>query len=187
MNAVISLGCKRLCCLAAMMKAIMTIRVAGLALAASALTTAPALADDETRTERSVSTSAERSVTTQPLRDRRYVYTNRVAQTRGTSDNQVARPEGVNQFGQTRRDVEALESTAIRACRSAVTRKGNANGFGIVSFEAAQRAIQTGPEGFTVTLYDVDFQARRGVIERNVRCIVERGTRIETIEGVPAL
>ncbi|MEM7493040.1 MAG: hypothetical protein AAF296_06625 [Pseudomonadota bacterium] len=178
-----------------MMKAIMTIRVAGLALAASALTTASALADDETRTERSVSTStersvstsAERSVTTKPLRDRRYVYTNRVNQTRGTSNDQVARPEGVNQFGQTRREVQALESTAIRACRSAITRKGNANGFGIVSFEPAQRAIQTGPEGFTVTLYNVDFQARRGVIERNVRCVVERGTRVETLDGVPAL
>jgi hypothetical protein len=159
-----------------MMKAVMNTRVAALALAATALTTAPALADHGKRSGVTVSVSTNGGVSVHKTRynDRYY-----------GRDYRHDYRRDVNEYGQTRQEVRRLKRTAIRACRRAIRSEADYLGFYDVDFDNGRRAWQIGPRGFEVRFNEVEFENRRGEIERPVTCIVRRGDRVKQIHGIP--
>ncbi|MEM7493039.1 MAG: hypothetical protein AAF296_06620 [Pseudomonadota bacterium] len=162
-----------------MMKGIINTRVAALALAASALFTPVAFADHGKRSGFSVSISTDRSSLTYKAGHHGHVYDKRFGQ------SHFHNRRGVNEFGQTRREVRERRRTAIRACRRAIRNEANIIGFRDVDFDDGRRARQIGPAGFVVTFNEVEFETRRRDIERSVRCVVRRGTRVVSLEGIP--
>ncbi|MEM1391006.1 MAG: hypothetical protein AAGG45_07975 [Pseudomonadota bacterium] len=157
----------------------MNTRVAALALAASALFTPVALADHGKRSGVSVSISTERGAFLYQAGYTGHVYDGRFSQKRAYNQR------GVNQFGQTRREVRERRRTAVRACRRAINREANIIGFRDVDFDDGRRARQIGPAGFVVTFNEVEFETRRRDIERSVRCVVRRGAQVVSLEGIP--
>lgn len=178
-NGPLRLGCNATCFSDLMINRIMTTRVASLALAATALTIAPAFADHGKRSGVSVSVSTDRGA---------FIYqtghTGHVANRRYHQSNDYGR-RNLNQWGQTRYEVRDLKRTAIRACRRAIVNEANYIGFRDVDFDYGRRARQIGPRGFEVTFNEVEFEGRRRDFERPVTCIVRRGTNVKELVGIP--
>ena len=157
-----------------MMKRIMTPRVAALALAATPLFAAPALADAPGRhaaASPAVSVnlgdaSLYVSVGHDRWRDRDGRYHNR------------------SRYGQAPWEVRQMRREARQMCVRAVNRAGYRAGFRDVDVDDDIRTRQIGRYAFQVRLDDVEFEGRRREFERDVTCVVRRG-RIESISGIP--
>lgn len=168
----------------------MTTRAAVQALAAPLLLTAPALADKGhskgKRANATISIGNGHSGITVSTSNRGY---NAYGYNRsyGHSNRGYNRGYryGVNEWGQTRREVKQLKRQAIRACRQAIRQEANYKGFRDVDFDDGRRAYQNGRQGFRVTFNEVEFEGRRRDIERQVTCQVRRGTNVKWIDGIP--
>ncbi|MEM1088337.1 MAG: hypothetical protein AAGH90_11455 [Pseudomonadota bacterium] len=168
-----------------MMKGIINNRVAALALAASALITPAALADNHKRSGVSISIGTDRGAFVYQTGHTGHVYDGRYHQSRHYSGHRYYGRRGLNEFGQTRREVRERRRTAIQACRQAIRSEAGFLGFRDVDFDDGRRARQIGPRGFVITFNEVEFETRRREIERPIRCTVRRGTRVTQLEGIP--
>jgi len=196
-NALLTLGCNRVCFSGLMINRIMTSRVAALALAAPLLFTAPALADHGRRGEATISVqngNARLSISTDGRysasygnyhgrRDNNRRY--RSGQRHGHNNRGYDRGYGLNNWGQDRYEVRQLERRATRACRRAIREEANYIGFRDVDFERRAYARQIGPRGFSVTFNRVEFEGRRRDFERSVTCTVRGGDNVKNIDGIP--
>ncbi len=197
-----------------MMKPIMTPRAAAVALAASALFAAPALAEHPAprtvTTETAIQTVLDEllgadsalSVTIgQTNYDRRYRgygrntgyygdrYYRRRDDRRYRRGHHDRRDRGydVNEWGQTRWHVRELKREAIRACRRSIHEEGHRIGFDDVEFERRARSRQTGPYSFRIYFREVEFERRRGrEIERDISCVFRRGY-VSDLRGMPRM
>lgn len=158
-----------------MMNRIMNIRVAAVALAASALIAAPAAADPVTgalaklETQLGGNTHLTVTVGHRDHRDFRY---------------QGHHSRGLNQWGQSRWEVRRLRRDALQECRAEISRVAWRIGFRDVDFDDDRRIRQIAPYGFRITYDDVEFEGRRREFERDVTCVVRRGD-VTRLEGVP--
>lgn len=154
----------------------MTLRVTAAAIAASVLLAAPAAADSVRRAIAKVETrlGADTSLILAV----------------GSSNHDHYRPHGqdyrrgLNQWGQTDREVRDLSRDAVQACRQAVRFEGRRLGFREVEFDDGHRVRQIGPRGFLVTFREVEFESRRREVETRVSCEVRRGSVVD-LEGLP--
>lgn len=207
LNAWFRQGCKSVCKSAVMMKPIMTPRAAAVALAASALFAAPALAEHTTprtvTTDTAIQTvlndvldsNSALSVTIgQTNYDRPYRGYSRRAGYDGDRDDRRYRTGhydrrdrgyNVNDWGQTRWQVNALKREAVQACRQTIHEEGHRAGFADVEFEKRARWRQSGPYRFRVNFEEVEFERRHGrKIEREISCVFRRGT-VSDLRGMP--
>ena len=169
-----------------MMKRIMKPRAAALALAAPLLFTAPALADHgkSDKLSGSITFETQNGALTLNVGERgyrSYGYSTR----RHHNYGHDYYGHGVNEWGQTRKEVKRLKRRAIRACRAAIRDEAHYLGFHDVDFEDGRRARQIGRKGFRVTFHEVEFEGRRRDFERPVTCIVRRGDYVKRIDGIP--
>ncbi len=91
---------------------------------------------------------------------------------------------GLNQYGQTDREVRQLSRDAVQACRQAVRYEARQLGYREVDIDDDQRVRQIGPRGFFVTLDEVEFEGRRRDVETRVSCEIRRGS-VVSVEGIP--
>lgn len=160
------------------MKPVMNIRVAAAAIAASALIAAPALAEGPT-----VRASFEDGRSALTIK----VGHNNHRDSRRDRRGGYGHGYGMNEWGQTRREVRYLKKSAIRQCRRAISQKAWNVGFRDVDFEYGrhgQDARQIGRRGFRIRFDDVEFEGRRRDFERDVTCVVRRG-EVVRLKGVP--
>ena len=157
------------------MKRIMNIRVAAVALAASALIAAPAAADPVK--------GALAQLETQLGSNTRLVVTV------GHRDSRDFRYHGrhgraLNQWGQSPAEVRRLRRDALQQCRAEINRTAWRIGFRDVDIDDDRRIRQIGPYGFEIRYDEVEFEGRRREFERDVTCIVRRGN-VTRLEGIP--
>jgi hypothetical protein len=156
-----------------MMKPIKSLGAAVVALAAPALFTLPAAAD--TRSVAKIETRISDSTTlTLALGSAGYDQHRRGGDYR----------RGLNQYGQTDREVRELSRDAVQACRQAVRYEARQLGYREVDIDDDQRVRQIGPRGFFVTLDEVEFEGRRRDVETRVSCEIRRGSVVR-VEGIP--
>jgi hypothetical protein len=159
-----------------MINRIMNLRVAAVALAASALIAAPAVADPVRGTvlELNKRVSSNTGLTIQ------------VAHNSGHSHRNTRRANHyrVNEWGQSQREVRQLKRDATQACRRAISRQAYNIGFRDVDFDDDRRVNQIGPNGFRVSFDEVEFEGRRREFERRVTCTVRRG-QVRHLDGIP--
>lgn len=155
-----------------MMKPIRTLGAAVVALAAPALITLPATAD----------TGALAKIETQIGSGARLTLAI------GSSGYDSHRPNdyrrGLNQYGQTDREVRELSRDARQACRQAVRTEARYLGYRDVDFDDDQRVRQVGPRGFIVSFDEVEFEGRRADRETRVTCEIRRGD-VVSVAGIP--
>ncbi|WP_146617175.1 hypothetical protein [Hyphomonas pacifica] len=157
-----------------MMKRIIKVRVAAVAVAASALTVAPAVAD--------------------PVRDSLAQIeahlgadTGLVVQIDHKDRGHRGRHRGsyrLNEWGQTRHQERQLRRDAIQTCRAEINRAAWRIGYRDVDFDDDRRVRQIGPYGFRIRFDDVEFEDRRRDREKDVTCEVRRG-HVTQLEGIP--
>ncbi len=159
-----------------MMKPIRTLGAAVVALAAPVLLAAPAAADPLGAVAKVETRISDNTTLTLAL---------------GSSSYEAAyRPRGqdyrrgLNQYGQTDREVRDLTRDAVQACRQAVRYEARQLGYRQVDIDDDQRVRQIGPRGFFVTFHEVEFESRRRDIEARVSCEVRQG-RVVHVEGIP--
>lgn len=159
-------------------------RVAAVALAASALIVAPAVADPVRgpvlELNKRLSNNAVLSVGVgthgqaqyhNAHHDRRY--------------ERHHRGHGYgNEWGQSRKDVRRLKRDATRECRRAIRYEARNIGFRDIDFDDGRRVRQIGPYGFRVSFHEVEFEGRRRDFERRVTCTVRRG-QVRHLDGIP--
>ena len=154
----------------------MNLRVAAVALAASALIAAPAVADPVRGAvlELNKRLSNNTGLTIQ------------VAHNSGHSHRNTRRANHyrVNEWGQSQREVRQLRLHATQACRRAITRQAYSIGFRDVDFDDDRRVRQIGPNGFRINFDEVEFESRRRDLERGVTCTV-RGGKVRQLDGIP--
>jgi hypothetical protein len=85
---------------------------------------------------------------------------------------------GLNQYGQTDREVRELSRDAVKACRRAVCYEARQLGYRNVEIDDDVYIRQVGPRGFFVTLGEGDFEGRRRDMETRVGSVI-------TVEGIP--
>jgi len=157
-----------------MLKPIRTLGAAVVALAAPALFALPAAADGPRGTIAKIETpllGAQVTLSTGARYDQR-------------NDFRSPRYNGLNEWGQTERQVSQLRRDAIQACRSAIRAEGRRAGFREVDFDGDHWARQLGPNGFHVTFNEVEFETKRRDVETRVSCEVRQG-RVSNISGIP--
>ncbi len=159
-----------------MMKPIRTLGAAVVALAVPALLTAPAAADPRGAVAKVETRISDSTSLTLAL---------------GSSGYEAAyRPRGhdyrrgLNQYGQTDREVRDLSRDAVQACRQAVRYEARQLGYREVNIDDDKRVRQIGPRGFFVTFREVELENRRRDIEARVSCEVRKG-RVTSVEGIP--
>lgn len=170
MNALVRPRSIMSCFAARMMKRIMNIRVAAVALAASALTVASAMADPVAKID-----------------TRRGANTGLVIQVDHNDHGYRGRPKGgyrLNEWGQTHFEERRLRRDAVRTCRAEINRAAWRTGYRDVDFDDDRRVRQIGPYGFRIRFDDVEFEGRRRDRERDVTCVVRRG-HVTQLEGIP--
>jgi hypothetical protein len=153
-------------------------RAAALALAAPLLFAAPALADQGYSGKRvtgSISVQTGNGALQFNVDNRGY----------GTVGYNTNRRYGHDGYYGDRRAHRQMKRQAIRACRRAIRDEAHYRGFRDVDFDDGRYAEQIGPRGFRVTFNEVEFETRRGDIERSVTCIVRRGDQVRDIRGIP--
>lgn len=91
---------------------------------------------------------------------------------------------GLNQYGQTDREVRELSRDAVQSCRQAVRYEARQLGFRDVYIDDDQRVRQIGPRGFFVTFNEVEFEGRRREVETRISCEIRRGS-VVSLEGIP--
>ena len=174
MNTTFTPGSTAACFPAPMINRIMTFRVAAAAFAVPALFAAPAAADPVrgaiVQLEQKL--GANTSLMLQVGHNDRYARHDR-------------RNYRVNQWGQSEREVRGLSRDAVQACRRVVAKQAYRIGYRDVDFDDDRRVRQIGPNGFRVTLDDVEFEGRRRDRERDVTCTIRRG-QVVNVEGIPA-
>ena len=156
------------------MKRIVNTRVVAVALAASALIAAPAVADPVRGTIARLETGLGSNTSLVVQLGARNAHDFRY---------QGRRSYAVNQWGQSRREVQQLRQNALRECRAEIGRVAWRIGYRDVDFDDDRRIRQIAPYGFRITYDDVEFEGRRREYERDVSCVVRRGdvTRLEGI------
>ncbi len=163
-----------------MMNRITHLRVAAVALAASALFVLPAAADaPAARATIATKVGGNTSLVVQVGgRDTRSDF-------RGDRGHRDDRRGGrFNQWGQTQWEVERLTDAAVQACRAGISREARQIGYRDVDFDSRARTEQIGPEGFRVFFREVEFEGRRRDRESSVSCTIRHG-RIADIDGMP--
>lgn len=174
MNARFRAGLGRPCFSVLMIKPIRTLGAAVVALAAPALFALPAAADGPRGTIAKIETpllGAQVNLSTGARYDQR-------------NDFRSPRYNGLNEWGQTERQVSQLRRDAVQACRSAIRTEARRAGFRDVDFDDDLWARQLGPNGFQVTFNEVEFETKRRDIETRVSCDVRHG-RVSTVSGIP--
>lgn len=91
---------------------------------------------------------------------------------------------GLNQFGQTEREVRELSRDAKQACREAVRYEAHNLGYYDVDFDDDEYVRQISRRGFLVNFDDVEFEGYRYDRETRITCEVRRGDVI-AVEGIP--
>ena len=81
--------------------------------------------------------------------------------------------------------MRGLSRDAVQACRRVVAKQAYRIGYRDVDFDDDRRVRQIGPNGFRVTLDDVEFEGRRRDRERDVTCTIRHGN-VVNVEGIPA-
>lgn len=166
------------------MKRVMNIRVAAVAVAASALIIAPAFAegpsvraqfDTELADGRSgLSIQIGHNSHRDYRQSRRHGYGN-------------GHGYGANEWGQTRREIRRLRRSAVRQCRQVINQEAWRIGLRDVDYEEGRRGKdvrQIGRRGFRIHFNDVEFEGRRRDFERDVSCTVRRG-EVVRLNGMP--
>ncbi|MEQ9507230.1 MAG: hypothetical protein RLO80_13290 [Hyphomonas sp.] len=159
-----------------MMKPIRTLGAAVVALAAPALLTLPAQADTRGALAQVETRIGDNTTLTLSLGGSTYDASYR---SRGSDYRR-----GLNQWGQTDREVRDLTRDALQACRQAVRTEGRRMGYRDIDFDDDQRVRQTGRYGFYVTFDEVEFEGRKRDRESRVTCDVRRGY-VESVSGIP--
>jgi len=178
MNAPFSPGLAGLCKPDPMMKPIRSLGAAVVALAAPALFTLPAAADTRGAVARVETRISDNTTLTLAVGSSGY-DSHRRDDYRGGDYRR-----GLNQWGQTGREVRALTRDAADACRQAVRHEARHLGYRDIDFDDGQRIRQIGRYGFFVNLDEVEFEGRRRDIETRVTCEVRRG-EVVSVEGIP--
>jgi hypothetical protein len=161
---------------ALMIKPIRTLGAAVVALAAPALLTLPAQADTRGALAQVETRISDNTTLTLSLGGSTYDAAYRA---RGSDYRR-----GLNQYGQTDREVRDLTRDALQACRQAVRTEGRRMGYRDVDFDRDQRVRQIGRYGFYVTFDEVEFESKKRDRETRVSCEVRRGD-VVSIEGIP--
>lgn len=169
------LGCSGLCFPAAMMKRIMNTRVAALALAATPLLAAPALADAPASRTAVAAPALSLNVGDASL----YVSVGH-DRWRGRDGRYHSR----SSYGQSPWEVRGLRRSAMQQCAAAIQRQGYRTGFRDVDIDDDVRIRQTGRNSFHIRFDDVEFEGRRRELERDISCSVNYG-RVVSLTGIP--
>ncbi len=168
-----------------MMKPIMTLRVAAVAMAASALFAAPAMADKGNRGSNAELAGGPygygQKANEHCKGDARRQYERH---SRYGDDRRASRQDyhdrdmrySHDRYGPSERR-ERIR--AVRQCRSAIADKAWRVGFRDVDFDDDRRVHRVGPAGFNVRFDEVEFEGRRRVIERSVTCTIRRGQVVD--------
>ncbi len=159
-----------------MMKPIRTLGAAVVALAAPALFTLPAQADTRGAIAKVETRIGDNTTFTLALGGSAYDAAYRP---RGSDYRR-----GLNQWGQTDREVRDLSRDALQACRQAVRTEARRMGYRDVDFDDDQRVRQTARYGFVVRFDEVEFESRRRDVETRVSCDVRKG-RVTSVSGIP--
>ncbi len=179
-----------------MINRVIKTRAALLAFAAPLLFTAPALADDNRRSEAtisvqngntsfSLSTDGRISASYGRYDNRRYRRDHHDRRRHDYHRRDNRHGYYLNEYGQSRDEVRYIERQAIRACRRAVRAEADYIGFHDVDFERRARTRQIGPRGFRVRFRKVEFEGHRRDFKRTVVCTVRGGSNVKHIEGMP--
>ena len=185
MNAQFSLCSTGLCFYVSMMKHIMSLRVAAVALAASALTATPAAADPVREAIEKAAAEAEHNAGGRDEHRRRDSDDEwrRDRDDDGRYGDDRRRPH-LNRFGQTYREAERLRRDAVSACSYSVDRVAWRGRFQTVSSDDRRNIHQYNRDGITVRFDDVEFRTRYGFEERTITCVFDRG-EVVRLDGLP--
>jgi hypothetical protein len=176
MNTQFSAGFDAACIGVNMIKPVMILRVAAVAFAASALFTAPALAE--------TNSAALGKVDAKFGDDARIIV--QVGEHGHYRRDDYRRGRGrqrLNAFGQSRWEERELRQEAAEVCRTEIDRVAWRIGFRDVDFDDGRYVEQVGPYRFIVH-YEVEFEGRRRDYDRDVACTVRRG-EVTDISGLP--
>lgn len=179
MNASFRPGLARRCNSVLMMKPIRTLGAAVVALAAPALLAAPAAADVRGGVVKVETRLGDDTKLTLAIGSAGYDSHRRDDGYRGGDYRR-----GLNQWGQSDRDVRDLTRDAVQSCRQAVRQEARYLGYREVDIDDDRRVRQVGPRGFFVTFDEVEFEGRHREIETRVTCEIRRGD-VVSVEGLP--
>ncbi len=146
-----------------MINRIMTLRVAAVAMAASALFALPAAAD---RADRIDNHQVYGGKTAPHARDIGHKDPYRGDTAYGMTD-----PYGDPYRARNR----ALERNALRQCRAAIRQKARYLGYRDIDFERKRDVRRVGPAGYNIVFYDVEVEDRYRQVEGDVYCTIRRG------------